>query len=798
MKGIVDEAEAFDYDSLLALPGKERQEYFRNNPEIKNLFYAEQKKRVDAQLNNYSWMTPEEKAQYEKLAAADNASQGTQSKSFSAEKYLKQLFQKKMDAKKAASMLKVHWAPLNDLQKYLSGQVSPKTELSAYLAKSPEDLGKVRWGTGTVGIVVDGHITIGGRGDLGSDQYKTTNGVRGQQKYASRPGQIDPTFDTIDLSQHHEVLVDNWKIREIVLPSDIPENVDAIIKKAGIPVRRLARVSEGKESMSSILNGITESLVMKGLADESEPMNEVSPELAQRYLDATKKGPESARAKLKSADYYRQQSDIYSKHHDTIKDNPKYNRADKHSGDNVVPLQSKGQRVVGNQLKNQMSLDNMNPNEVLKFMQSQAADVTQAMAGDYDKEAKDALRKHANRKAGAKRAKDIVKKENSVMKGLVDETEAKKGADGKRCWKGKRYAGTENGKDKCIPVKEESDEEALKKSQESDWRKNWEADVDLEQMDKRHKKNAKKTNENSEKIIVQKPGKTTIINRSMEPTPMARAASGALAQHYQSELDDLNRKREARRHGEIDEGVIVGHDAQDPEVAILGGAGTMSLSRLKKKAHQEALQLADDIANGKYSASSYNMRQLHNTLNTIVAAEEEMSKNYFNESPDTSGPVGTQPGGSHRTDLDEATDEHYNIKDLLDRVDNYYNEPGANKSGAVRLINALHNWYRDGTDEVISRRDLARTPNLGKKALEIIDTLYGVERLSPKSPYYYRDTATKLADEFKNAMLKMDYESADQILHSLRTVMTNIKKQTTIEESSTYEKSSIMKGIQGK
>ena len=45
------------------------------------------------------------------------------------------------------------------------------------------------------------------------------------------------------------------------------------------------------------------------------------------------------------------------------------------------------------------------------------------------------------------------------MKGLVDETEAKKGADGKRCWKGKRYAGTENGKDKCIPVKEEQIDE---------------------------------------------------------------------------------------------------------------------------------------------------------------------------------------------------------------------------------------------------------------------------------------------------------------------------------------------------
>lgn len=29
----------------------------------------------------------------------------------------------------------------------------------------------------------------------------------------------------------------------------------------------------------------------------------------------------------------------------------------------------------------------------------------------------------------------------------------KKGADGKACWEGYRYAGTKNGKDKCVKVK---------------------------------------------------------------------------------------------------------------------------------------------------------------------------------------------------------------------------------------------------------------------------------------------------------------------------------------------------------
>lgn len=183
---------------------------------------------------------------------------------------------------------------------------------------------------------------------------------------------------------------------------------------------------------------------------------------------------------------------------------------------------------------------------------------------------------------------------------VLSETDAIKGADGKRCWKGKRYAGTENGKDKCIPVKEESDEEALERLKNNKSREKWMADADLEYMRKRHSKN--------------KPVK----NEAANPAQQAAIA--------------IAKKKKAKTN----EGVIVGHDANDPEVAILGGAGTMSLSRLKKKAHQEALQLADDIANGKYSASSYNMKQLHNTLNTIVAAEKEMEKLYFGEAREMS------------------------------------------------------------------------------------------------------------------------------------------------------------------
>lgn len=53
--------------------------------------------------------------------------------------------------------------------------------------------------------------------------------------------------------------------------------------------------------------------------------------------------------------------------------------------------------------------------------------------------------------------KKMIKKEMYEIE-FEDHTlilEKEKGADGKACWKGYKYAGTENGKDKCVPMKKE-------------------------------------------------------------------------------------------------------------------------------------------------------------------------------------------------------------------------------------------------------------------------------------------------------------------------------------------------------
>jgi hypothetical protein len=85
------------------------------------------------------------------------------------------------------------------------------------------------------------------------------------------------------------------------------------------------------------------------------------------------------------------------------------------------------------------------------------------------------------------------------------------------------------------------------------------------------------------------------------------------------------------------EGVIIGHDKDDPEVAVLGGAGSYNLSNLKKKAHSEATMLANDISKGSFKSAAYNVKQLANTLETIKAAEDEMEKSYFGEDRLTEG-----------------------------------------------------------------------------------------------------------------------------------------------------------------
>lgn len=98
-------------------------------------------------------------------------------------------------------------------------------------------------------------------------------------------------------------------------------------------------------------------------------------------------------------------------------------------------------------------------------------------------------------------------------------------------------------------------------------------------------------------------------------------------------LSWLQQQKSAKKESTVDEDVIYRLDKDNPmndtEVLVIGGAGRYSLDGLRAKARREAEQLAKDLTidhGGAFRRSAQNVRQLQNTLNTIVAAYDELNR----------------------------------------------------------------------------------------------------------------------------------------------------------------------------
>ena len=89
----------------------------------------------------------------------------------------------------------------------------------------------------------------------------------------------------------------------------------------------------------------------------------------------------------------------------------------------------------------------------------------------------------------------------------------------------------------------------------------------------------------------------------------------------------------AEAHTLNSDNVIYRLDREDPmnasEVLVLGGAGRYSIAGLRDKARREARALAADLEGnhgGAFRGAAHNIKQLTNTLNTIVAAYNELKR----------------------------------------------------------------------------------------------------------------------------------------------------------------------------
>ena len=119
--------------------------------------------------------------------------------------------------------------------------------------------------------------------------------------------------------------------------------------------------------------------------------------------------------------------------------------------------------------------------------------------------------------------------------------------------------------------------------------------------------------------------------------PMTVASVSEIAQEAIQSYHSLDLSDYA---DELGEAHVVGNDSviyrldrenpmSDTEVAVLGGAGRYSLKALRDKARREAAELAQDLSvehGGAFRRSATNIKQLTNTINTIVAAYNELAR----------------------------------------------------------------------------------------------------------------------------------------------------------------------------
>jgi len=108
---------------------------------------------------------------------------------------------------------------------------------------------------------------------------------------------------------------------------------------------------------------------------------------------------------------------------------------------------------------------------------------------------------------------------------------------------------------------------------------------------------------------------------------------GDAAKHAKQWAKEKGHRTVYAMEADVGEGVIYQLDKENPmsgtEVLVIGGAGRYSLDGLRAKARKEVAELAKDLEiehGGAFRRSAHNVKQLQNTLNTIVAAYDELNQ----------------------------------------------------------------------------------------------------------------------------------------------------------------------------
>jgi len=137
----------------------------------------------------------------------------------------------------------------------------------------------------------------------------------------------------------------------------------------------------------------------------------------------------------------------------------------------------------------------------------------------------------------------------------------------------------------------------------------------------------------------------------------------------------------------------------DTEVLVLGGAGRYTLQGLRDKARKEADALAQDLKvehGGSFRRAVMNIKQLENTINTIVAAYNELARILRKGGRGSRGITDEDKNfvSECLTSLERYTAHVSRALNIAERLQNHLIAEGMNQDH----VNAINGMYHLGVD----------------------------------------------------------------------------------------------------
>lgn len=170
-------------------------------------------------------------------------------------------------------------------------------------------------------------------------------------------------------------------------------------------------------------------------------------------------------------------------------------------------------------------------------------------------------------------------------------------------------------------------------------------------------------------------------------------------------------------------------------------------------------------------------------INPYGGLKDNKFRGAISEEP-TDNPTGASGEGGWRKykpkpagELDESRMHQYNINDAVKKVQEYHRTQGSPYRGAAtRLLNALYQWQNTEDDNIVTRAQLLRTPNMGKQAMALLDTLLG-NISKDESPYdQNKNQAIVIVDSLKQALAGDDLQSILDLMRELKNAIGNMDR----------------------